>query len=53
MGEVYPRTIRLVDEGLVDVTSLVSHTFPLERVGEAFRVATDRVGLKVVVIPGA
>lgn len=53
MGNVYPRTIRLVDEGLVDVTSLVTHTFPLDQVGTAFQAATDRVGLKVVVAPGA
>src|SRR5674476_647262 len=28
MKEMYPRTIRLVDEGLVDLAPIVSHTFP-------------------------
>ena len=48
---MYPRTIRLVDEGLVDVASIVTHTFPLEKAGEAFRAASDRVGLKIIVSP--
>jgi L-iditol 2-dehydrogenase len=53
MQEMYPRTTRLVERGLVDVRSVVSHTFPLDRVDEAFRAADARVGLKVVVEPGA
>jgi len=51
MKEMYPRTIRLVDEGLVDVASIVTHTFPLEKADEAFRAASDRVGLKIIVSP--
>jgi L-iditol 2-dehydrogenase len=50
---VYPRAIRLVERGLVDVTSLVTHRFPLARVGEAFATAAARDGLKVMVLPGA
>jgi len=53
MKEMYPRTNRLVDSGLVDMASVVSHTFPLEQVGEAFRAAGDRVGLKIIVSPSA
>ena len=53
MKEMYPRTIRLVERGAVDVRSVVSHTFALGEVEEAFRAADDRVGLKVVVTPGA
>jgi L-iditol 2-dehydrogenase len=52
MNEVYPRTIRLVDEGLVDVAPIVTHTFPLRAAGEAFGAASDRVGLKIIVAPG-
>jgi hypothetical protein len=33
----------------VDVRSLVSHTFPLERAAEAFRLAQRREGLKIIV----
>jgi L-iditol 2-dehydrogenase len=52
MKEMYPRTIRLVDEGLVDVAPIVTHTFGLEKADEAFRAASDRVGLKIIVSPG-
>lgn len=51
MGEVYPRAIRLAHAGAVDVQSLVTHHFPLDRVAEAFAVAHAREGLKVVVEP--
>ena len=53
MKEMYPRTIRLVDAGLVDVASIVSHTFGLDRAEEAFRLASERTGLKIIVTPGA
>jgi L-iditol 2-dehydrogenase len=51
MKEVYPRAIRLVETGAVELGPLVTHRFPLERVGEAFTVAAAREGLKVVVEP--
>jgi L-iditol 2-dehydrogenase len=51
MNAVYPRAIRLVDRGLIDVDSLTTHRYPLEQVGEAFAVAAARTGLKVMVEP--
>ncbi len=51
MKEMYPRATRLAAGGLVDVSSIVSHTFPLARADEAFRAASDRVGLKIIVSP--
>lgn len=51
MKEVYPRAIRLVARGLVDVESLVSAAYPMDRVAEAFTSAARRDGLKVVVDP--
>lgn len=51
MKDVYPRSAALVERGLVDVRSLVSHTFDLAETDEAFRVAQAREGLKVVVAP--
>jgi L-iditol 2-dehydrogenase len=49
MGEVYPRALRLVTSGAVELGSLVTHRYPLDRVAEAFAVAAERQGLKVVV----
>jgi L-iditol 2-dehydrogenase len=37
MKHTYPRAIRMVQTGTVDVKSLVTHTFPLERIAEAFK----------------
>ncbi|MDQ1286795.1 MAG: L-iditol 2-dehydrogenase [Actinomycetota bacterium] len=51
MKEVYPRAIALVERGLVDVETLVTHTFGLEDTGRAFSTAHAREGLKVVVEP--
>jgi L-iditol 2-dehydrogenase len=51
MKHVYPRAIRLVQSGLVDVRSLVTHTFPLEQAEEAFSFARRRAGLKVIIEP--
>lgn len=49
MKHTYPRAIDLVSKGLVDVRSLVTHHFPLDRVAEAFQVAARREGLKVII----
>lgn len=49
MKHTYPRAIQLVAEGLVDVRSLVTNRFPLERAGEAFSMAAKREGIKIVI----
>ena len=49
MKHVYPRAIRLVEGGMVDVRSLVTHRFPLTEYHRAFSVAQRREGLKVVI----
>ena len=49
MKHTYPRTIRLVESGLVDVRSLVTHRFSLENAAAAFATAERREGLKVIV----
>jgi L-iditol 2-dehydrogenase len=51
MKHAYQRAIRLVERGLVDVDSLVTHRFPLAEFDQAFSVAQRRDGLKVVVEP--
>jgi L-iditol 2-dehydrogenase len=49
MKHTYPRAIELVSKGLVDVRSLVTHSFPLEQAAEAFRLAQRREGLKIII----
>jgi L-iditol 2-dehydrogenase len=51
--DVYERGIRLVETGRVDVTTLVTARFPLDRAAEAFESAVSRQGLKVVIQPSA
>jgi L-iditol 2-dehydrogenase len=53
MNEVYPRAISLVAAQRVDVTTLVTARYPLEKAAEAFSNAAARTGLKVIVEPGA
>jgi L-iditol 2-dehydrogenase len=52
MGEVYPRAIRLVERGLVDVRAVVTHRFDLGDAPGAFAEAAARTGHKVIVRPG-
>jgi len=49
MNHTYPRAIKLVETGQVDVRSIVSHRYPLDEFEEAFRVAQSREGLKVII----
>jgi L-iditol 2-dehydrogenase len=51
MKAVFPRAIRLVEQGGVALDWLVTQRFPLERVDEAFAAAASRSGLKVIVEP--
>jgi L-iditol 2-dehydrogenase len=51
MKETYPRALRMVERGLVDVDSIVSHRFALSNVVEAFATAAARTGHKVIVVP--
>ncbi len=49
MKHTYPRAIALVSQRLVDVSTLVTHRFPLAQAAEAFSMAERREGLKVIV----
>jgi L-iditol 2-dehydrogenase len=49
MKHVYPRAIDLVERGLVDVRSLVTHRYSLQEAPQAFEVANRREGIKVIV----
>lgn len=41
MKHTYPRAIRLVQTGMVDVKPLATHLLPLERIAEAFEVVAN------------
>jgi L-iditol 2-dehydrogenase len=49
MKFTYPRAIQMVADGMVDVGSLVTHHFPLEKTREAFTFSHRRDGIKVVI----
>jgi L-iditol 2-dehydrogenase len=51
MKHTYPRAIGLIQSGVVDVKSLVTHCFPLAEYKTAFETARKREGLKVVITP--
>ncbi len=51
MKHTYPRSIQLVEKGIVDVRSLVTHCLPLEDGAKAFGLAIERQGLKIVLNP--
>lgn len=51
MKHTYPRAIKLVESGQVNLASVVSHQFPLEQALEAFKVAQHREGVKIIVHP--
>jgi L-iditol 2-dehydrogenase len=51
MKFTYPRAIQLVEDGLIDVGSLVTHRYPLTEYEQAFRVAGQREGIKVFILP--
>ncbi len=40
MKHVYPRTLRMLESGMINLKSLISHHFPLERTPEALRSTT-------------
>ena len=52
MGHVMPRAIKLVDEGKVDVVSMVTHEFPLAEAPTAFARQESKEGepLKSVIL---
>lgn len=51
MKHTYPRAIKLVAAGMIDLESLISHRFSLANGAEAFRAAEAREGLKVIIKP--
>jgi L-iditol 2-dehydrogenase len=51
MKHTYPLAIQLVERGVVDVKSLVTHRFPLAEYDKAFKTVINKEGIKVVIEP--
>ena len=51
MKHTYPRAIRLVENRMVEVRSLVTQCFPMGEYDQAFRIASRRDGIKIVLLP--
>ena len=51
MKHTYPRAIKLVERGMIDVRSMVTHHYPLVDSMKGFDTALRRDGLKVVIEP--
>jgi L-iditol 2-dehydrogenase len=49
MKFTYPRAIQMVESGQVDVRSLITQHFPLEQSQQAFTLAQQREGLKIII----
>ncbi len=48
----WDEALRLIEEGVVDPSSLISHRMPLSDAVEAYRMFDGREALKIVLIPG-
>ncbi|KAI7523815.1 hypothetical protein KC331_g17735 [Hortaea werneckii] len=50
-ANTWPRAIRLLQGGVIDLKKLVTHRFPLENAIDAFKVASDakQGGIKVMI----
>ena len=51
MNRVYPDVIRIAEQGLVDVRSMVTGIYPLNEYGPAFAAAAAREGSKIILRP--
>jgi len=43
--------VRLIENKMVRVRPLITHTFPLSKIHEAFQIMETRQGMKIVVHP--
>jgi L-iditol 2-dehydrogenase len=43
--------VRIIEKGLVRVKPLITHTFPLDKINEAFATMESRQGMKIIIHP--
>ena len=41
----------MLEAGAINVEEIVTHTFPLSKVHEAYQAVHDRIGVKIAVVP--
>ena len=49
MKNTYPTAIKLVDRGMIDLQKVITSRYPLTEFNEAFKVAANREGAKVMI----
>lgn len=49
MKNTYPTAIRLVAAGQINLEPLITHTYPVEQLEQAFETAANRTGIKVLI----
>lgn len=47
----HEKAIRLIKNGTIDASKIITHKFPLDQADEAFRVAESGEGIKVEILP--
>ncbi len=47
----FPRAVEILEKGILDLAPLITHTFPLEKTGEAIEVLRRGEGVKVFINP--
>jgi len=48
----HKKAIELLEKGEIDLAPLITHTFPLKEIHQAFELAQQKTGLKVIIHPG-
>lgn len=43
----------MLESGVINVDEIVTHTFPLAQIHDAYQALNDRVGVKIAVLPQA
>lgn len=49
---VWPHVIALIESGRIDPAAVVSHTLPLDQFADGVALVRDRIGIKVMILPG-
>lgn len=45
------RAVSILESGAIDADAIVTHTFPLEQIDDAYQAVEDKLGVKIAVVP--